>query len=107
MPPFASSRAARTLDNWDSFFIQSIDRLRLQDAAVVWARDGYRLYGVTREIVRQCLKVTDQEGYRQASGCAGEVIRAVANEFAPDEEGFVRYTQEAEAYFQQAQGEVV
>jgi hypothetical protein len=95
------------LDNWDSFFVPGIDRLRLQDAAVVWARDGYRLYGVTREIVRQCLKVSDPVGFRRASRCAGQVIRTVASEFAPDEEGFVRYTREAEAYFQQAQEEVV
>lgn len=95
------------LDNWDSFFVQGIDRLRLHDAAVVWERDGYRLYGVTREIVRRCLQVTDPDGFRRASRCAGEVIQAVASEFAPDEEGFARYTGEAEAFFQQVQGEVV
>lgn len=95
------------LNNWDGFFVEGIDRLRLQDAAVVWDRDGYRLYGVTREIVRQCLKVTDPAGSRRASQCAGEVIQAVANEFAPDEEGFARYTGEAKAFFQQAQEEVV
>lgn len=95
------------LDNWDSFFVQGIDRLRLQDAAVVWAKEGYRLHGVTREIVRQYLKVTDPDGFRRASRCAGTVIRAVAAEFAPDEEGFARYTQEAEIYFQQADEEVI
>jgi hypothetical protein len=73
----------------------------------MWGKDGYQLYGVTREIVRQCLKVTDPAGFRQANRCAGDVIRALACEFAPDEDGFARYTQEAEAYFQQAREEVL
>jgi len=95
------------LDNWDSFFVPGIDRLRLQDAAVVWEKAGYRLHGVTREIVRQWLRVTDPVRFAQANRCAGQVIAAVADEFAPDEEGFARYKGEAEAYFQQAQGGAV
>jgi len=95
------------LDNWDSFFVPGIDRLRLQDAAVVWEKAGYRLHGVTREIVRQWLRVTDPVRFAQANRCAGQVIAAVADEFAPDEEGFARYKSEAEVYFQQAQGGAV
>ncbi len=95
------------LNDWDSFFLHSIDRLRLQDTAIIWEGSGYQLYGVTRDIVRYCLRITDSLGYRRANQCAGDVISALAREFTPEEEGFQRYMREAAMYYQQAEGEEI
>jgi hypothetical protein len=96
-------------DEWDSFFIQGISHLRLEATAVMWETElsGYQLYGVTRAIVRQCLKTLDPDGYRQANRQAAAIIRELANEFAPGEALRERFLGEADAYQCAAEEEAI
>lgn len=85
-------------DDWDAFFIQGIHRLRLMHTVISWEEKGYRLYGVIRDIVRQCLAAVDPEGYASANLRAADMIASLADEFQPDEEEHARYLREAQSY---------
>ncbi|HET91013.1 MAG TPA: ATP-binding protein [Chloroflexi bacterium] len=88
----------------DYFFIQGLNRLRIQNT-VVWREErGDRLHGVIGDIVRHCFKVTDGEGYRRACLGAAEMFEGLADEFGdvPEAE---QYRREAELYRRRAEQE--
>ena len=65
---------------WDAFFIQGIDQLRRQVAAVTWVDGGYRLNGAMRDIARRCLELTDPNLYHRAVAAADALWQRLIND---------------------------
>jgi hypothetical protein len=67
-------------DDSDFFFIQGLQRMRIQYKVMFQAKEGDRLYGVLRTIVRKCFEVVAPEDFARANETYREVQRELQRE---------------------------
>ena len=83
----------------DWFYIEGIKELRIRKTVVWREKEGDRLHGVIRDIVRQCLECTEVQKYRQAVKAAHDTFVEIAREFeTEDDEDHLLYVQESEKF---------
>lgn len=87
----------------DYYFIREVARLRTHNRVVWQESRGDRLHGLIQDIVRQCFKTVDIEGYRRACWEAAETFESIAKEFSAEDSCAKQFKDEAATYRQRWQ----
>ncbi|MBN1878201.1 MAG: ATP-binding protein [Anaerolineae bacterium] len=87
----------------DYYFIQEVAKLRTYNRVIWQESRGDRLHGLIQDIVRQCFKSVDRDGYRSACLAAAETFESIAEEFSAEDSYAQQFTDEAAIYRQRRQ----
>jgi hypothetical protein len=86
----------------DYFFLQGVNRLRLQHTVVWRERQGDQLHGVIPQIVTNCLWILRPDDYRSANFAAARVLKQIVDQLDPDDAEANEYRREIKLYEERA-----
>jgi hypothetical protein len=94
---------AEIADQPDYFFARGLGQLRISNTVIWREREEDRLSGVLRDVMRNCLRVLNPEGYRQACLAAADALHHLAELYLKDDEtAQAQYARQEADYRQRA-----
>lgn len=87
----------------DYYFIQEVAKLRTYNRVIWQESRGDRLHGLIQDIVRQCFKTVNIDGYLSACLAAAETFESIAEEFSAEDSYAKQFIDEAAIYRQRWQ----